>query len=122
MQNLFLPSAVRARNGRRNRRRTGDTPGTAQQRTTNRLDDYPDLPEGIRRTAPWGLGWKLNSPGTTHALCDGRQAFGHTGSTGNLLGMDPATQSFCIILTTAERSRAPWRLVHLSNAVAGAIV
>jgi hypothetical protein len=45
-----------------------------------------------------------------------------TGSTGNLLGMDPATQSFCIILTTAERSRAPWRLVHLSNAVAGAIV
>ncbi len=97
---------------------------TAQQMTTNRLDDYPDLPEGIRRTAPWGLGWKLNSPGTTHALCDllGRQAFGHTGSTGNLLWMDPATQSFCIILTTAERSRAPWRLVHLSNAVAGAIV
>lgn len=100
------------------------SPGTARQMTTNRLDDYPDLPEPIRRTQPWGLGWMLNSPGTPSALCDllGRQAFGHTGSTGNLLWMDPATQGFCILLTTAERARAPWRLVHLSNAVAAAFV
>lgn len=100
------------------------SPATARQMTTNRLDDYPDLPESIRRTQPWGLGWKLNSPGTPSALCDllGRQAFGHTGSTGNLLWMDPATQGFCILLTTAERARAPWRLVHLSNAVAAAFV
>jgi CubicO group peptidase (beta-lactamase class C family) len=100
------------------------SPATVRQMTTNRLDDYPDLPEPIRRTQPWGLGWKLNSPGTASALCDllGRQAFGHTGSTGNLLWMDPATQGFCILLTTAERARAPWRLVHLSNAVAAAFV
>jgi hypothetical protein len=52
----------------------------------------------------------------------GRQAFGHTGSTGNLLWMDPATQGFCILFTTAERARAPWRLVHLSNAVAAAFM
>lgn len=100
------------------------SPSTVRQMTTNRLDDYPDLPEPIRRTQPWGLGWKLNSPGTPSALCDllGRQAFGHTGSTGNLLWMDPVTQGFCILLTTAERARAPWRLVHLSNAVAAAFV
>ncbi len=100
------------------------SPSTVRQMTTNRLDDYPDLPEPIRRTEPWGLGWKLNCPGTPSALCDllGRQAFGHTGSTGNLLWMDPATQGFCILLTTAERARAPWRLVHLSNAVAAAFV
>jgi CubicO group peptidase (beta-lactamase class C family) len=98
------------------------SPSTIRQMTTNRLDDYPDLPEPIRRTQPWGLGWKLNAPGTPGALCDllGRQAFGHTGSTGNLLWMDPATQGFCILMTTAERARAPWRLVHLSNAVAAA--
>ncbi|MEX2173597.1 MAG: serine hydrolase domain-containing protein [Pirellulaceae bacterium] len=97
---------------------------TIRQMTTNRLDDYPDLPEPIRRTQPWGLGWKLNQPGTPGALCDllGRQAFGHTGSTGNLLWMDPATSGFCILLTTAERARAPWRLVHLSNAVAASFV
>lgn len=95
---------------------------TCKLMTSNRLDDFPELPEGIRRTAPWGLGWKLNAPGTDGPLCDllGRQAFGHTGSTGNLLWMDPVTGGFCIIFTTAERARAPWRLVHLSNAVAAA--
>jgi CubicO group peptidase (beta-lactamase class C family) len=100
------------------------SPGTVRLMTTNRLDDYPELPEKIRRTQPWGLGWKLNAPGTPGALCDllGRQAFGHTGSTGNLLWMDPETDGFCILLTTAERARAPWRLVHLSNAVAAAFL
>jgi CubicO group peptidase (beta-lactamase class C family) len=98
------------------------SPATCNMMTTNRLDDFPELPESIRRTAPWGLGWKLNSPGTSSALCDllDRKAFGHTGSTGNLLWMDPATGGFCILFTTAERARAPWRLVHLSNAVAAA--
>jgi CubicO group peptidase (beta-lactamase class C family) len=100
------------------------SPNTVKAMTTNRLDDYPELPEATRRTAPWGLGWKLNAPGTGGALCDllGRRAFGHTGSTGNLLWMDPETGGFCIIFTTAERARAPWRLVHLSNAVAAAFV
>jgi len=100
------------------------SPNTVKLMTTNRLDDCPELPEAFRRTSPWGLGWKLNAPGTSGALCDllGRQAFGHTGSTGNLLWMDPATGGFCILFTTAERARAPWRLVHLSNAVAAAFV
>jgi CubicO group peptidase (beta-lactamase class C family) len=98
------------------------SPSTCRLMTTNRLDDFSDLPEPIRRTAPWGLGWKLNAPGTDGPLCDllGRQTFGHTGSTGNLLWMDPATGGFCILFTTAERARAPWRLVQLSNAVAAA--
>ena len=100
------------------------SPNTVRMMTTNRLDDCPDLPEPIRRTAPWGLGWKLNDPGTPEPLCEllGRQAFGHTGSTGNLLWMDPATNGFCILFTTAERARAPWRLTHLSSAVAAAFV
>jgi CubicO group peptidase (beta-lactamase class C family) len=98
------------------------SPATVKMMTTNRLDDFPDVPESIRRTSPWGLGWKINAPGTPSALCDllGRQAFGHTGSTGTLVWMDPATGGFCIIFTTAERARAPWRLVQLSNAVAAA--
>src|SRR5207247_9735244 len=97
---------------------------TVKAMVGNRLDDYPALPESIRRTAPWGLGWKLNSPGTPSALCDllGRQAFGHTGSTGHLLWIDPATSGVSILLTTAERARAPWRLVHLSNVVAASFV
>jgi CubicO group peptidase (beta-lactamase class C family) len=99
------------------------SPGTVQQMTTSRLDDQADLPERVRRGSPWGLGWKINVPGSPGALCDllGRQVFGHTGSTGNLVWLDPASGAFCILFTTAERARAPWRLVHLSNAVAAAV-
>lgn len=100
------------------------SPNTIGMMTANRLDDFPDLPESIRRTQPWGLGWRLNDPGGPEPLCDllGRQAFGHTGSTGNLLWIDPVTKGFCIIFTLAERARAPWRLVSLSNAVAAAFL
>jgi hypothetical protein len=62
--------------------------------------------------------------GTSDALCDvlGRQVYGHAGSTGNLMWVDPATQGFCLLFSLAERARAPWRLMQLSNAVAGAFV
>jgi hypothetical protein len=50
----------------------------------------------------------------------GRHVFGHTGSAGNLVWMDPRTQGFCILFTNYLRARASWRLVHLSNAVAAA--
>ena len=92
--------------------------------TSNRLDDFPDLPEPVRRTQPWGLGWRLNHPGTLDSWGDllGRHVFGHTGSSGTMVWMDPQTQGFAIFLTNALRAKAPWRLVHLSNAVAGAFV
>jgi len=90
--------------------------------TTNRLDDLPDLPEATRRTQPWGLGWRLNHLGTQDSWGDllGRHVFGHTGSVGNVVWMDSQTKGFCIVLSNYLRARAPWRLVHLSNAVAAA--
>lgn len=98
------------------------SPATARMMTTNRLDDLPDLPEPVRRTQPWGLGWRLNHLGQPDSWGDllGRHVFGHTGSSGNLVWMDPQTQGFCILLTNYLRARAPWRLVHLSNIVASA--
>ena len=36
--------------------------------------------------------------------------------------MDPRTQGFCVLLTSAIRERQPSLLVHLSNAVAAAFV
>jgi len=48
--------------------------------------------------------------------------FGHTGATGTLVWADPQTGGFAVILTNALREWAPWRLVHLSNAVAAAFV
>jgi CubicO group peptidase (beta-lactamase class C family) len=100
------------------------SPSTAHMMTTNRLNDLPDLPEPIRRTQPWGLGWRLNHPGTPGSWSDllGRQVFGHTGATGTMVWMDPRTKGLCVLLTTAIRARAPWRLVQLSNAIAAAFV
>lgn len=95
---------------------------TVRMMTTNRLDDMPDMPETIRRTKPWGLGWRLNHLGQFDSWGDliGREVYGHTGSSGNVVWMNPATQGFCIIFSNYLRSRAPWRLVHISNIVAAA--
>jgi len=100
------------------------SPAAVTMMTTNRLDDLPDLPEPIRRTQPWGLGWRLNHPGTPDSWGDllGRHVFGHVGATGTMVWMDPRTQGFCLLLTSAPLAKAPWRLVHLSNAVAAAFV
>src|SRR5262245_47617053 len=90
--------------------------------TSNRMNDLPDLPEPVRRTQPWGLGWRLDHLGMPDSWGDllDRHVFGHSGSVGNLVWMDPRTQGFCILFTNYLRARAPWRLVHLSNAVAAA--
>jgi CubicO group peptidase (beta-lactamase class C family) len=100
------------------------SPAAVTMMTTNRLDDLPDLPEPVRRTQPWGLGWRMNHPGTPGSWGDllGRHVFGHTGATGTMVWMDPQTRGFCVLLTSALREKAPWRLVHLSNAVAATFV
>ena len=100
------------------------SPRTVEMISANRLDDFPDVPEPVRRTKPWGLGWQMNHPGTPGSWGDtlGRHVFGHTGATGTMAWMDPAMQGFCLLWTTAIRSRAPWRLVRLSNVVASSFV
>ncbi len=98
--------------------------GAATMMTTNRLNDYPELPEPIRRTQPWGLGWQLNHTGTRTSWGDllDRDVFGHTGATGTMVWMDRQRDGFCILFTTAIRANAPGRLVAMSNAVAAAFV
>ncbi|MCE9562947.1 MAG: beta-lactamase family protein [Planctomycetes bacterium] len=100
------------------------SPASVRAMTTNRLVEDPELPEAIARTKPWGLGWRLNHPGTSGSWGDllGKEVFGHTGATGTTVWIDPQTQGFCILLTTAIREKAPWKLVHLSNAVAAAFM
>ena len=100
------------------------SPGTVEAMRTNRHADMPDLPEPIRRATAWGLGWRLNHGGTSGSWGDllGPKTFGHTGATGTMCWVDPDRDGYCLLLTTAIRSRAPWRLVNLSNAVAAAFV
>lgn len=100
------------------------SPATVQAMTTNRFSIQPNLPEEIRRARPWGLGWRLNHPGTSSSWGDvlGPRVFGHTGATGTMCWIDPDREGFCLLFTSGIRSRAPWRLVNLSNAVAAAFV
>jgi CubicO group peptidase (beta-lactamase class C family) len=100
------------------------SPQTVELMTTNRLNDQPELPESIRRSRPWGLGWSLNHRQHDDVLCDlrGPHIFGHIGSTGTLFWVDPKSDGFCILFTSGERARGPWRLVALSNAVAGSFL
>ena len=104
---------------------------TVEAMTTNRLSELPDLPEPIRRTQPWGLGWSLNHVGWSSRRPDprgvlsggwgvelvGRRAFGHCGATGTFLWVDPGSGGFCVILTTLLKWK---RLVKLSNVIAAA--
>jgi CubicO group peptidase (beta-lactamase class C family) len=98
------------------------SPATVESMTTNQLEFQPEVPEHERRAHPWGLGWSLNHRGTSRSWGDllGPRTFGHTGATGTMCWMDPDRDGFCLLLTSAIRSRAPWRLVHLSNIVASA--
>jgi len=100
------------------------SPRTVELMTTNRLDDHPELPEPIRRSRPWGLGWSLNHRQHDDVLCDalGPQIFGHIGATGTLFWIDLHSEGFCIIFTSGERARGPWRLVALSSAVAASFI
>lgn len=84
------------------------SPAAVRMMTSNRLNDLPDLPEPVRRTQPWGLGWRLNHLGTPDSWGDllGRHVFGHTGSAGNVVWMDPETQGFCIVFANYLRARA----------------
>ena len=97
---------------------------TVEAMRTNRHEYQPELPEPIRRARPWGLGWRLNHPGTSSSWGDnlGPNVFGHTGATGTMCWMDPDRDGYCLLFTSAIRSRAPWRLVNLSNIVASAFV
>ncbi|MCE9604069.1 MAG: beta-lactamase family protein [Planctomycetia bacterium] len=113
--------AVRLENGKEVRIAA---PATIAAMTRNQLLQLPELPEAVARTQPWGLGWRLNHPGTYDSWGDllGPRTFGHTGATGTLVWMDPDTEVFCVLLTNAIRERQPWRLKSLSNGVAAAVV
>lgn len=97
---------------------------TVAAMTRNQLRDLPDLPESVSRTRPWGLGWRMNHPGTEDTWCDllGPQAYGHHGATGTLMWMDPTSGVFAVLLTTATQMKRPWILKNLSNAVAAAVI
>lgn len=80
--------------------------------TSNQLEYLPNIDPAIARSTPWGLGWQLNWP--SHPRGFGSilppNAYGHWGATGTLLWVDPKSELYGVILTSAPISledRAP---------------
>lgn len=100
------------------------SPATVERMTTNRLIDLPDLPEPLRRTQPWGLGWRINSPNSPDAFGElvSPRAYGHWGATGTVCWIDPEHEAFCVLFTSGMLSQSQWRLSRISNAVAASFL
>ncbi|HEV3163232.1 MAG TPA: serine hydrolase domain-containing protein [Isosphaeraceae bacterium] len=98
-------------------------PATVRAMTSNQLATMPDLPEVERRCRPWGLGWRLAWPGQPANFGDLMvpPTYGHWGATGTLCWLDPATETFCLILTTQPQGDDGKFLARISNIVAAAV-
>ncbi len=99
------------------------SPAMIERMTTNRFGDLPELPEMVRRTRAWGLGWQMNHPSFFDCLSDhaSKLTYGHHGSTGTLAWVDPDRHAFAILLTTAPRDRHPATLLEISSLLGAAI-
>ena len=90
--------------------------------TTNRLHDFPDMPEPVRRARGWGYGWQMNWLDHRGCFGDllGPEVFGHWGATGTLVWLDHMTGTSVVILSTQPDGRSVSPLVRLSNMIAAA--
>ncbi len=99
------------------------SPATVRAMTSNQLNVFPDLPEPDRRCRPWGLGWRLNWPGSPSSFGDllGPATYGHWGATGTLCWIDPDANAFCLLFTTRPHEEGGHILTRISNIVASAM-
>jgi CubicO group peptidase (beta-lactamase class C family) len=95
-----------------------------QAATRNQLEAMRDVPADERRTRPWGLGWRLNWAAHSANFGDllGPRTYGHWGSTGTLLWIDPDLDACVVLLTTKPQEPHGSYLARASNAVVAAMV
>jgi CubicO group peptidase (beta-lactamase class C family) len=100
------------------------SPATIRTMTVNHLATMPQVPEDERRCRPWGLGWRLHWQGHSNNFGDllGPRTFGHYGSTGTLVWIDPDTAAFLVLFTTQPQDPEGRFLSRLSNMIAAAMV
>jgi len=86
------------------------SPRTVRAMITDQIRPMAHIPESVKCTQAWGLGWHLKEGGDL--------TFGHGGATGTVVWADPEEQLICVIFTT--QPGAP--LHYCSNTVAGAVL
>ncbi len=97
-------------------------PNLLNAMTSNQLARMPHIDPAIAHSTPWGLGWQLNWP--THPRGFGGilppSAFGHWGATGTLIWVDPVSELYGVILTSAPiglENRCPLTYSNMLRAV-----
>ena len=108
------------------------SPATAREMARNQLIGVPGVDTSLGGAAPEasrGLGWDVKGQKTGHWIGDlaSPATFGHTGSAGAMLWIDPTTELICVLIGTRTLesgwARAvPPRQALFSNAVAAAVV
>jgi len=90
--------------GGRYRGRRIVSPATAREMTRNQLrESIRDTSSVARwRTASWGLGWDVKSDKAPHnsGALTSPATFGHTGSSGSMLWVDPTRELICVMIGT----------------------
>lgn len=98
-------------------------PASIVAMTRNQLVGFPNLPEEDRRCRPWGLGWRLQWPGSSANFGDllGPNSYGHWGATGTLCWIDPDADAFCLLFTTHPGDDQGRHLSRFSNMIAASL-
>ncbi len=98
------------------------SPATVREATTNRLLDFPGIPDGDRRSRGWGYGWRMNWKDHRSLFADllPAEAYGHWGATGTLCWIDPERELSAVLLSTRSVEREVSPLTRLSNMICAA--
>jgi CubicO group peptidase (beta-lactamase class C family) len=107
------------------------SPTTAREMTRNQLSESIRDTSGVARwrTASWGIGWDVKGQKAPHnsGALTSPATFGHTGSSGSMLWVDPALDLLCVMIGT-RLAESGWvespvpRRALFSNAVAAAVL
>lgn len=98
------------------------SPATVTAMTTDQIAAMPNVPEKVKLTNRWGLGWclrSLNNSGFGDFTSE--STYGHSGATGTLVWIDPKLRLTCVIFTNEPGGASRLRPL-VSNAVAGSVV
>jgi CubicO group peptidase (beta-lactamase class C family) len=98
------------------------SPTTVSRMTTNQLPRILGVTEAAKSWDRWGLGWRLCSlNGSMFGDLVSSETYGHGGSTGTLVWVDPQLELTCVILTNDPKGASRLRSLG-SSAVAASVI